>query len=354
MSFNYTLKYRSYDQLLSEVLVDFQNYNLEAYIEPQQLIKVAKRVNYDLGLRIFMTKEAVLEVEKGRVKLPDDFFVLNFALICDEMTVHQAMPQGTWIEERPLITPYKETPAVINPCTPPTVNCQVCQQSVCSCSPSTTCQTACNIDGTCTGSYDPAAPYGNYCNKPRVYLNCKDEPYELVQIVKSEVRTYKRLAQIKIINNPQTIDCDCPNLYWDSPYQAWIKDGWIYTTFDCGKLYINYQGMLEDNEGNLLVPDHDMINEYYEYALKQRILENLIMNDEPQAAQKLQLIETRYRAARNYALSIVNTPNWSEMKQLWETNRKAQYAKYYNMFKSYPWNQWYPGNLATMLPNLNR
>jgi hypothetical protein len=76
-----------------------------------------------------------------------------------------------------------------------------------------------------------------------------------------------------------------------------------------------------------------MMNEYYEYAVKQRILENLVMNDEP-VGQKLQLVEARLRAARNYALSIVNTPNFSEMKRLWEANRKAQYVKYYNMFKS--------------------
>ena len=70
MSYNYTLKYRTFDQLLDEVFVDFQNYNLMNMIEPHQLIKVAKRVNYDLGLRIFMTKQAVLEVEKGKAKLP--------------------------------------------------------------------------------------------------------------------------------------------------------------------------------------------------------------------------------------------------------------------------------------------
>lgn len=78
-----------------------------------------------------------------------------------------------------------------------------------------------------------------------------------------------------------------------------------------------------------------MINEYYEYALKQRILENLFMSGE-EVSQKMQLIETRLRAARNYALTIVNTPNFSEMKKLWEMNRRAQYNKYYDMFKSGP------------------
>ena len=93
---------------------------------------------------------------------------------------------------------------------------------------------------------------------------------------------------------------------------------------------------MEDSDGNLMVPDHDLINEYYEYALKQRILENLIMNDENVNQAKIQLIEARYRAARNNALTVVNTPNFSELKRIWKTNRKAFYNKYYEMFASYP------------------
>ena len=50
------LKYRTFDMLLADVQVDFQNMTLQNMIEPQQLIKVAKRVNYDLGLRIMSTK----------------------------------------------------------------------------------------------------------------------------------------------------------------------------------------------------------------------------------------------------------------------------------------------------------
>ncbi len=65
MSYNYTLKYKTFDQLISEVQSDFETLNLEGFILNQQLIKVAKRINYDLGLRVFQTKEAILEVEKG-------------------------------------------------------------------------------------------------------------------------------------------------------------------------------------------------------------------------------------------------------------------------------------------------
>jgi hypothetical protein len=331
---------------MSEVSIDFQNIDLENFIEPHQLIKVAKRVNYDLGLRILMTKEALLDVEKGRVKLPDEFFVLNFALICDEQTVSTVFPQGTHIEERKIIPPYQETPVIINPCTDGPVNCQRCQSSPCGCTSSCgSCNSSpCNcspVPAACSSAvYNPLIPFGDSCIKPRVFMNCKNDCYELVQVVNStQTNHFRRLLPIKILENPQDIDCGCPNLYVNSSNTAWIQNGYLYTSFKTAKVYINYQSMMEDDAGNLLVPNHDMLNEYYEYAVKQRILENLIMNDEP-VEKKLQIVEMRLKAARNNALSIVNTPNFAEMKRVWQANRKAQYSRYYDMFKSYPWYQW--------------
>ena len=63
------------------------------------------------------------------------------------------------------------------------------------------------------------------------------------------------------------------------------------------------------------------------------IIENLAINGED-VAQRLQLIIPNYREARNNALSLVNTPNFKEMQDIWWTNRKAQYFKYVDMFKS--------------------
>ena len=71
-------KYRTFDQLLEDVTVDFSTYALEGMIEPQQLIKVATRVNYDLGLRIHRTKEVVIDIEHNKGALPADFAYLIY------------------------------------------------------------------------------------------------------------------------------------------------------------------------------------------------------------------------------------------------------------------------------------
>jgi hypothetical protein len=95
---------------------------------------------------------------------------------------------------------------------------------------------------------------------------------------------------------------------------------------------------MESPSGDLLVLDQPLCNEYYEYGLKQRILENMIWQGE-QMAPQLQLVETRLRAARNNALSFVNTPDFAEMQKVFVMNRRAQYHNYYNMFMSHaPYN----------------
>ena len=283
-------KYRTFDELLNEVATDFVQYNNEGMMEPGQLIKVAQRVNYDLGLRINMTKELVLDIENCKTKLPDDFYVLNYAFLCGKYTVSQPVLQGRHTENVILDAD----------------NCKKC------------------------GEPDP------YCTCDKTYtVECNTGEKIFVQVVEKrgcEIKTYETFERIHISTSTGKKDA-----LDNSIRSGYIKNGFLYTNVEQGKLYISYQGALEDEEGNLLVLDNPMINEYYEYAIKQRILENLYMNGED-VLQKMQLVEQRLRAARNNALTIVNTPDFAEMKAVWEMNRKAQYAKYYDMFKSgYGW-----------------
>lgn len=337
---NTELKYRTYDQLMSDVRVDLQSIALENFINPQQFIKVARRVNHDLGLRIYKTKEALLEVRKGRVKLPDDFYVINFGMICGGESHFVAFPQGTHIEEVPV---YREQPAFISSCTNGTI-CASCAKKSCgcsdpcpSCSPcSCTTQSASVLQATCSSlQFDPLVPFGDVCTKPRVFMNCKNECFELVQIVKGQVMFNRHLRPLRIIENAEGIECGCPGLYMRCSDEAWIKDGFLYTNFDCADVYINYEGMLQD-DGTLLVPDHELLNEYYEYAVKERIFENMYFDGED-TVNKLQLTQQKLRLARIEAISLVNTPNFAELKKVFEMNRKAQYSKYYSMFRSYPY-----------------
>lgn len=273
------LKYKTFNQLLDEILVDFYTFNLEGMIDPQQFIKVALRVNYELGLRIHKSKDVILDIEKGKAKLPDDFYVLNFANLVGKYTVQDPVISGSHVEEVPLI----------------------------------------------------GVPDRDSCGRVKACTSGCGQYYNLVQTLKSEVRTYEEFFPLQV-GKGKVVSEDCPNIEVKSANKAQIRDGYMFTNLDCGKVHLNYIGNMEDDEGNLLVLDHPVINEFYEYAIKQRLLENLYINGED-VAQRIQLVEQKLRAARNNALTITNMPDFAEMKKLWETNRKAMYGKYYNMFK---------------------
>lgn len=309
----YNLKYRTYDQLLAEVQSDFKNFYLEDFINPQEFIKVAKRVNFDLGFKIFKTKETVLDVERGKAKLPNDFNVLNFAFVLSNHKTVEPLIHGTHTERVPVPNLYNPGVSEINVCADPvigsnTVNiCLSCSQPQNSC-------------GCVTGA----------CN---VQMNCKGDQTVLVQKLKFETRQWTEFYPLRIVGDGNVVDVDCPNRKWQATNTGTVKNNFLYLSFQTGKVYINYQGFMEDDEGNLLVPDHDLLNEYYEYAIKQRVLENMIMNGETINQMQVQLIEQRLKAARNNALSLVNTPDFGELRRIWEVNRKAQYSNYYDMFR---------------------
>jgi hypothetical protein len=300
------LRYRTFESLFEDVRVDLKSLSLSNRIDPQNLIKVVQRVNYDLGLRIHQVKETILDIEHSKARLPLDFYVMNFALMCGEYTVTTAYPQGTQISE---VTPnYTQWPDWSGTCH---ANPQVSP-----CDP-----TKLTWNGT----------------KPVCLSQCGNA-YQLVQTINSEVRTYKYMMPIKF-RQSKDVQCDCPNLGWRSQDEAYISNGFIYINADdiCGKMYINYEGTLEDIDGNLMVPDHPFLNEYYEYALKDRILENLLFDGDMNLQAMIQLVKGQLRAARNNALTVVNTPDFREMRNLHDLNRKAFYGKFYAMFASYPW-----------------
>jgi hypothetical protein len=286
-------KYRTFSQLMDDISIDFSTYALEGMIEPQQLIKVAQRVNYDLGLKIHRTKQVIVDIEHGRGQLPSDFKYVNYAFRCGSYKINASMPSGTHVETFNDV-PYVPAPGEKSPC---------------------------STDDTCK----------DVC----VIKTCNDKKnYQLVQkIGPDQYRCFDHWTQLRIQDVNDAV-CYCPSLGAQALDIAEVRDGYLITTFKTGKVYLSYQGAMEDSTGDLLVLDHPYCNEYYEYAVKQRILENMVWQGE-NVSQQLNLIEGRLRGARNNALTFVNTPDFKEMRKVWTMNRRAQYHNYYNMFLSY-------------------
>ena len=285
------LKFRTFDELMNAVSGDFHVYNNEGMIDPGDYIKIAQFVNKDLGLKLNKVKETTLEIRNGKAKLPDDFNVMSYAVLCGEYTIKQQVIMGTQTEE------------VIVSAEAPTNEC--CSR--------------CNLPE-------------QSCICENTYIDACGNEVQLVVKRKYETRTYKTFAKIKF--KPSVyLTQNCINVNERSIHEAQIKNGYVYCSVNTGTLYISYMGAMEDDEGNLLVLDHDLINEYYETAVKEKILQNLYFNGED-VERKWGMMQEQKRKARVLAQGIVNTPDFNEIKTLHEANRKAMYKKYYYMFSA--------------------
>jgi hypothetical protein len=235
------LAFRNFDELLNSVLVDLRVLEEEGMIEPAQLIKIAERVNYDLGLKINQTKETLIDVENYIAKLPEDFYTLNFAML---MGRYRDVSEVFWAGR------VTENEDVV-------------------CSSVTGCLAPYETQrNTCTPDSDPffqrrvySICEGNRCVKVREHKNYEVKEYELFERLYIKPQKYL---------DPGSINSKCT-----APHTAEIKNGFLYCSAECAKIYLSYQGALVDEDNNLLVLDHKDINLYYEAALKAKIFENL-------------------------------------------------------------------------------
>lgn len=311
----YTVKYRTFDSLISGIRAEWRKDDADGFINPQDLISVAIKINKELGNRVAMVKEKVIPFTDGRVRLPDDFNVLDSAIVCGDFSYYEYPIQGTHTEEvyldqpYPRYRPYPEQPAP-------------CEKEVISQCPQ--CNDPC-----------PAGPCSR-CSKDEqsCKLDCNGNAYKVVQVVKRGVKTYTQFMPIRVSPNARLVDCNCPNLHVNSRYNAYISDGWIFMEgIKEGNLYIQYRGSMENSEGDLMVVDHGIINDYYEYAIKKKILETKVMNGETVNQAQLQLIHEEHRKARNNALSIASTPDFSEIEDAMRANRAYMNSRFFRIFK---------------------
>lgn len=265
--YDHKLKYRSLDQLVASVADDWPGYDTENLIDKSQLIKVVQKVNKQLGLRITTTKEKVLTFENWVANLPLDLENLNFAVICGEYTVNYELPQGVRTE---------------------------------------------NVDVDCNTICGP------------VFMTPLGDTYKvIVRDPEQGTITFSILKRVKIISSQyQEEEGDITGKFVGQFLKLNIKSG---------NLYINYEGVLEDEDGKLLVLDHPMVNDYYEYSLKERILENMLFNGED-VERKLSYIIPKLQQSKREAYGVANLPEFQELETLNRVNREAMYARYYQVF----------------------
>ena len=272
------LNYITLDQLMSSVESDFYKFADNGMIDRGNVIKVVRKVNEDIGLKIYRDADAMVEISNFKGDLPADFSHLQMAVA---VTVeHAYMPPsvfGTHTEERPVRT--------------------------------------FGDGGVCLKEFSGF--------------------YTVVEKWKDKVVTYNKFTPLKLCKSAMKFATEnCINFGWNkAPYDIDIQGDEIITGFREGRIYISYLTDMVDEEGNLLLLDHPLTNEYYEYAVKKHLLENYFMNNDADVQQRLGYIKGELRDAKIRAIDFVSTPEYQEIVNTYENSRRRFYNKYHKIIE---------------------
>ena len=263
------IKYMTFDQLLDEVQDELELYDKNSLIEPSTLIPVITKINKELGLRVTEPRQEIIHFENYVAKLPNNLGKVNYmVLISDRKAIDKYLPQGIHKD-------YVEIDLLTE----------------------------------------------TDLNK-KVYVTPDGFVYQTIYTHNQpSYYSYKVQHQLQIVKHSK-----------DNPWECVIKGDYLKLNVQEGCVLIDYQATVEDEDGNLLVVDHPLIQDYYKYALKRRIFENMYFNGEEAALQKLQFIETRYIKAKQEANGVVDMPEFSELKQTLDINKTAMFMRYHSKF----------------------
>lgn len=349
--FNYTLQFKTFEEFVNEVRQDMPRYDYAGIVDPSQIIRQVLYCYRDLGIRIYQVKQTVLEMKENRVKLPDTFHSINFAILCFQREVVDIPIQGIQLwadvdypEENKLygmVPKYKPYPEVSDKCYPeqrPEVKLNCCGNVE-------TEQVFTLENGSC---YVKPNTDQNGCPSVPVKYDfkvCVDKRGTIYQVVKGNIYNFKQKIPLKMslrCFDDSIIAChDCqPN--YETPYTYCIANSFmsiqlpkntiIYDPY----IYINYVSIPSDENGNILIPAEAVINEYFLYTVKERILENVLINGMDTSVQaKLQYITQKKIEARYKAKHYVNRPNMKELRNAWQINRMAMYQRYIQAFGNF-------------------
>jgi hypothetical protein len=289
------IKYRKFSELMSSVSSDIDVFADSGYIDEGKYIKIVRRVNSDLGININKQKEVILDVVNYKVILPADFDKLELALLCSEPSPITSVTDSV---DSPKFVPHLQSKS-------PEFSCSSCAKNTC------------GPDGNITICGD--------CLKIRKYVT-QDVTIE-----------YKTTIPVKLTRKSHDLcSNNCFNLSVDSDKYKYVLDinegEMTLSGIKEGKIFLSYLTDMVDEEGELIIVDHPLINDYYEYSVKERIFENIMLNSEADVSQKLMYIKNEKKLARIDAMNFAYMPEYTEILDYMKTRNNSFYNKYIKIF----------------------
>jgi hypothetical protein len=276
-------KYIPLSSLMASVKSDLNLYDDAGMIDEDRVIKVIAECNQKLGQKIYKSRECKLTVVNSKAEVPRDLFKINNISAFQIYNVQHSDPdfnsmQVEFTSEKP-----KDISKII------TYGKIACEDS---------------------------------CN------NCYWVTNNKKHIERETI--YKRLVPLNYSSNIINKGCNKHNI--NSQYTVDLQDNIFRFNFESGDVYLDYLGDLITDDGEIEIPFHPMLNPYYEYSVKEKILEDIYLNSEADILQKLQYISQKRLDAYGKAWSFVQTEDYKEWNKIQKKLREEHWNKWYKSY----------------------
>lgn len=336
--YNYTLTYSPLSELIEKVRNDLSSYDSFGIIDSSQIVDFVVLKMYELGMRIYMFKEDIIKIENNTGVLPDGFYSLSYAFLCRRIRTNiNLRPSGLKIEDVKAGNIDDQGNIHIHDPKPIGISASCCgvidEKTI-------------TVDGQVYKILDVDGPCSPRDYR-RLYLTCNRDLYEIFVYDQdgytSGYSSFSDFIPLEIkMRYPDNISMrkcrDCMPFKYTSPYTISVLNGNLYLpSISQGYVYIGYYSLPYDEERKeLLVPDNPIVRTFIEYAIKKKILENALLNfNDSNVQAKYSIVESAYREYELKAHSLVNMPNFAEMKKMWELNRRYIYDRFFRMYSRY-------------------
>lgn len=285
------LKYINLDELISSVKEDFHSFDDMGLIDKSRIIKTIMWCNEKLGLPVHQIKEKFIKVRDYKAELPLNFWKVTY--VC-------ALETGSFG-----ISGYRDP-----------FNNTVTEQMKAEAE-------MCTYVAGCETKCSPLI-----IRRERGVEVFKYTHWTELKLSKSSSKFLDKnhLMHREYDNNGG--DYEDNALYQRPKYTIDIEEEEITLPFREGELYIMYVGTMEDDEGNMLIPFHPLITNWYEWSVKEKILQDLIFNSDADVANMLKLAQLEKSKSWLDAWNFQMEPEYRQAQQ-WQAQKEANFHNKY-------------------------
>lgn len=261
--------------LVAEILTNLRKYDDLGLIDYRTLDLLIKNELKRFGSNVMERRSKVVEVVNSKAKLPENFSRLRSAIRCDVVKVEPEIEiDNQWRMDTYTARRVENTYEWDN-------------------------STETHFKQSYKEVYESKLVRGS---RVKFYYN----PYEILSLKKGFNRDLTTMdcinKQISKIKGSGEIN---------------ITSDYIYTNFDHGDIYLIYEGLQEDEDGEIIIPDYTNLIEYLIATASYKLLRNLVINDEAKnLVNVLSLLkqesESTYIKATTQVKMENLDPNWNK------------------------------------------